>query len=126
MRNKWTSGWDGNWFYCKVPAEQMADVQGKGHYPLSSTMTQLNYLTDAPFECDPKDMNVEAFAEVASIIGGRNTVEEFLGCGMWPLSEKFGFEVETKEIALLKVMVPMSKVTCDRTTLGRGSSPGST
>jgi hypothetical protein len=21
MRNKWTSGWDGNWFYCWVPLE---------------------------------------------------------------------------------------------------------
>jgi hypothetical protein len=31
MRNKWTSGRDGNWFYCKVLTEQMADVRGKGN-----------------------------------------------------------------------------------------------
>jgi hypothetical protein len=111
MRNKWTSGWDGNWFYCKVPTEQLADVRGKGNYSLSSTMTQLNYLLDALFECDPEDRKVTAFIEVASIIGVRNTVEEFLACGMWPLSEKFGFEVETKETPLSKVMVSMSKVT---------------
>jgi hypothetical protein len=24
-RNKWTSGWDGNWFYCWVPLEQTTD-----------------------------------------------------------------------------------------------------
>jgi hypothetical protein len=41
LRNKWTSGWDGNWFYCKVPSEPMADVQGKflacSIWPLSKT-----------------------------------------------------------------------------------------
>jgi hypothetical protein len=45
-------------------------------------MTQLNYLLDAPFECDPEDRNVAAFIEAASIIGGRDAVEEFLACGM--------------------------------------------
>jgi hypothetical protein len=89
----------------------MTDVRGKGNYLLSSTMTQLNYLTDAPFECDPKDRNVAAFAKAASTIGGRNAVEEFLACGMWPLSKKFGFEVEMKETPLLKVVAPMLKVT---------------
>jgi hypothetical protein len=34
-------------------------------------------------------------------------VEEFLTCGLWPLSEKFGFEVETKECPQSKVVVPM-------------------
>jgi hypothetical protein len=74
-------------------------------------MTLLNYLTDAPFECDPEDVNVAAFAEATSIIGACDTMEEFLACGMWPLSEKFGFEVETREMPLTKVMVPMLKVT---------------
>jgi hypothetical protein len=58
------------------------DIRDKGNYPLSSTMTQLNYLLDAPFECDPEDRNVAAFIEAASIIGGRDAVEEFLACGM--------------------------------------------
>jgi hypothetical protein len=60
-------------------------------------MIQLHYLMEAAFECSPKDANVAAFIEAASIIGGHDTVEEFLACGMWPLSEKFCFEVETKE-----------------------------
>jgi hypothetical protein len=38
MRNKWTSGWDGNWFYCRVPMKQTADVRCKGTYPLNYTM----------------------------------------------------------------------------------------
>jgi hypothetical protein len=82
MRNKWMSEWDGNCFYCWVPTEQMADGRGKGNYPLSSTMTQLNYLMEAPSDCGPEDPNFVAFVEVTSIIGGRNTVEEFVACGL--------------------------------------------
>jgi hypothetical protein len=26
VRDNWTSGWDSNWFYYKVPSEQLADV----------------------------------------------------------------------------------------------------
>jgi hypothetical protein len=48
MRNKWTSGWDGNWFYCRVYVEQTADTRGKGNYLLSSMMAPLNHLMEAP------------------------------------------------------------------------------
>jgi hypothetical protein len=47
---------------------------------------------------------------VTSIIRGRDVVEEFLACGLWTLSEKFGFKVETKESPLSKVVVPMPQV----------------
>jgi hypothetical protein len=111
MRSKWTSGWDSNWFYYKVPCGQLPDVWGKGSYPLRLTMTPLNYLSDVSFEWGPGDVNVGAFTVVASIIGGCDTVEEFLACGIWLLSEKCDFEVETKETPLLKVVVPMPRVT---------------
>jgi hypothetical protein len=103
MRNKWTSGWDGNWFYCQVPLEQTTDVCGKGTYPLSCTMTPLSYVIEVTFECGPAYADVATFSEAASIIGGRNAVEEFLACGMWSLSEKFGFKVETKETPYQKL-----------------------
>jgi hypothetical protein len=73
-------------------------------------MTQLNYLLDASFECDPKDRNVAAFIEAASIFLGHDAVKEFLAYGMWPLSKKFGFEVKMKETPLSKVVVLMPKV----------------
>jgi hypothetical protein len=41
-------------------------------------MTQLNYLADAPFECDPEDANVVAFIEAALIIGGQTLSKNFL------------------------------------------------
>jgi hypothetical protein len=57
------------------------------------------------------DMNVVAFTEAASISGCRETVEEFLACGIWPLCEKYDFEVETKETPLSKVVVPLPTIT---------------
>jgi hypothetical protein len=90
--------------------EQTADVRSKGTYPLSCTMTPLNYLTEVTFECGPADANVAVFTEAASIIGGRDAVEEFLAYDLWPLSDKFGFKVETKEAPLSKVVVSMPQV----------------
>jgi hypothetical protein len=63
--------------------ERKANVGGKGSYPLSSMMTQLNYLMEAPSSCDPDNANVAAFVVVTSIIGGCDAVKEFLSfCGL--------------------------------------------
>jgi hypothetical protein len=67
-RNKWTSGWDGNWLYCWVPSEQTADSQGKRAYPLSLKMMELNYLMEVPSSCGPEDDDFAAFVEVTSLI----------------------------------------------------------
>jgi hypothetical protein len=91
--------------------EQLAGVRGKGSYQLRSTMMPLNYLLDVSFECGLGDVNVAAFTEAVSIIGECDTVVEFLACGIWPLSEKCDFEVETKEMPLSKVVVTIPKVT---------------
>jgi hypothetical protein len=74
-------------------------------------MTPLEYLIDAAFECGPGDANVAAFIEATSILGGCDTVEEFLPCGIWSLSEKCEFEVETRETPISKVIVPIPKAT---------------
>jgi hypothetical protein len=110
VRNKWTSSWDIHWFNCRVPSEQVADAQGKGSYPLRSTMTPFDHMVDASFECS-EDVNVKAFIEATSIISGRNAVQDFLAYCIWPLNESCDFEVETKETPLLKVVVQMPKVT---------------
>jgi hypothetical protein len=110
VRNKWTSRWDVNWFYCWVPLEHTIDVRGKGIYLFSCTMTLLDYAMEVTFECGLADPNAMTFTKAASIIGGPNTVEEFLAGGMWPLNEKFGFEVETMETPLLKFVVLMPQV----------------
>jgi hypothetical protein len=71
----------------------------------------LNYLTEVSSSCDPEDADFMAFVNVTSLIRGRDEVEEFLTCGLWPLGEQFGFRVETKESPLSKVMVLMPMIT---------------
>jgi hypothetical protein len=53
-RNKWTSGWDSHWFYCKVPSKQGNDFPGQKTYPLSSQMTHLNHEMDVSSSCGPR------------------------------------------------------------------------
>jgi hypothetical protein len=77
MRNKWTSGWDGNWFYCRVLSDQKADFCGTRTYSPSSKMSKVDHETDVPSFCGPEDANFAAF-----IIGGHDVVEEFLACGL--------------------------------------------
>jgi hypothetical protein len=60
-----------------VPSQQKADVRGKGTYPLRSKMTPLDYLTDAPYDCDASIVNVVALAEVAMIIGVAMLLKNF-------------------------------------------------
>jgi hypothetical protein len=97
MRNKWTSGWDGNWFYYQVPSERKANSLGERTYPLSSMMIKMNYLTEVPYCCHPEDANVTSFVEATSLIGGCDVVGEFLASGLWPFGQQFGFPVERKE-----------------------------
>jgi hypothetical protein len=72
-------------------------------------MTQLDYLTDAPYSCSADDVNVMAFSEAATIIRGHATVEDFLPCGICPLSEGWEVQVEM-ESPLSRVTVSMPKV----------------
>jgi hypothetical protein len=75
VRNKWTSGWDDDWFSYRVPMEQTTDVRDNGIYPLSCTMILLDYSMGVTFECGPGGANVAAFIEAARIIWVRSTVE---------------------------------------------------
>jgi hypothetical protein len=50
-------------------------------------MMELNYWTEVSSSCSPEDANFLAFVGATSLIGGRDVVEEFLACGLWPLGE---------------------------------------
>jgi hypothetical protein len=82
MQNKWTSGCDSHWFYCKVPSEQGKDLKGQKTYPLSSQMTRLIHKMDVSSSCGPEDGDFIAFVEATSLIGGRNAVQEFLASSL--------------------------------------------
>jgi hypothetical protein len=55
-------------------------------------MTPLVYQMDVS-SCSPEDAD--------------NAMEEFLASGLWPPGQQFGFDVETKESPLSKVIVLM-------------------
>jgi hypothetical protein len=63
---------------------------GKGIYFLCSEMSALDYMMEEAHSCTADDANAMAFKEVAKIIEGRDVVEEFLSCGVLPLSNGDG------------------------------------
>jgi hypothetical protein len=76
-----------------VPS-QGPDACRKESYSLSSEMTRLEYLTDAPHTCGADDGNVMAFVEAIATIGGRDAAEEFFPCGVSPFSNNWDISVE--------------------------------
>jgi hypothetical protein len=50
-------------------------------------MTALEYLRDAPYKCGVDNINMVAFEEAMVIIGGHDTVKEFLAYDIWLLSD---------------------------------------
>jgi hypothetical protein len=100
MRNKWTSGWDGNGFYYRVPSDQKADFHGLKTYSLSSKMTKLDYVMEVLSSCGLEDANFIAFIEATSLIDGHDVVEEFLACG--PLANSMAFKWRQKNHPCLR------------------------
>jgi hypothetical protein len=65
-RNKWTSGWDGNWFYYRVPSVQIADFLRKKTYPLRLKMMEFNYFIEVPSSCGTEDANFVLMRHLSS------------------------------------------------------------
>jgi hypothetical protein len=53
-------------------------------------MSALDYLMEPSVNCSDTDAGDAAFVQGTRMIGGRDTVEEYLACGMYPLSVHFG------------------------------------
>jgi hypothetical protein len=71
-------------------------------------MAPLNFSMEPSFECADDDSRDLAFVCVAGVIGGRDAVEEYLACKMFPLSASFGFEqVVDGESPVSKVTMPL-------------------
>jgi hypothetical protein len=75
---------------------------------LHSSMSPLDYVTEPSFNCPDDDAGDIAFVRATSSIGGRDAIEEYLACGMLPLSVNFGFgEIADGETPISKVVVPL-------------------
>jgi hypothetical protein len=72
-------------------------------------MNALDYTMELEVDCPDNDVNDVAFVRVIAIIGGHNAVEEFLACGMYPLSSGFGFrDVAVGMTVVLRVETSLS------------------
>jgi hypothetical protein len=55
-------------------------------------MSVLDYTVEPEVECLDDDLNDVAFVRAITTIGGRDAVEEFVACKMFPLASGFGFK----------------------------------
>jgi hypothetical protein len=79
-----------------------------GVYALRSSMFALDFSTDPLFECADDNARDLAFVHATSLIGGRDTVEEYLAYGLFPLSVGLGFgEITDGETPVSKVTLPL-------------------
>jgi hypothetical protein len=77
-------------------------------YVLHSYMTDLNFITDPPFDRLDEVVNDVAFVKATCTIGGQDAMEEYMACGLLLLSVSFGLgEVANGEMSVSKLPVPM-------------------
>jgi hypothetical protein len=58
-------------------------------------MSALDYVVEPEVDCPDDDSNNVTFVRTTSTIGGRDAIEEFMACRMYPLASSFGFEAVT-------------------------------
>jgi hypothetical protein len=84
VKNKWAGAWPHAWFYCKVPLIcSLSPGWGKGVYALHSYMTKLSIVMDPPFDCPDEEVSDAAFIKATHTIGGRDTIKEYMACGIF-------------------------------------------
>jgi hypothetical protein len=59
---------------------------------LHSRMSALDYTIEPKVECLDNDPNDVAFVRATTTIGGRDAIEEFVACKMFPLASGFSFK----------------------------------
>jgi hypothetical protein len=91
IKNKWSARWTKSWFYCRVPHLRSSEG-GKSMHILHSWVSALNYTVEPEVECSDDDPNDAAFIRATNTIRGRDAIEEFVACKMFPLSSGFGFK----------------------------------
>jgi hypothetical protein len=107
IKNKWSFGWTGSWFYCRVPCRQCSRG-GKSIYAFHLWMGELDYTVEPEVECPDNDPSDDAFARVTVTIGGHDAVEEYMACKIFPLAASFGFKsVPLGTTPILRVETPL-------------------
>jgi hypothetical protein len=82
--------------------------RGKSIFTLHSRMTVLDYQVEPQMNCPNTNTNDAVCIWVSIMIGGCDIVEEFLACGLYPLSIDFGFgEVSNGTTVMSKVVLSL-------------------
>jgi hypothetical protein len=90
------------------PSPSPSPRRGKGIYALHSYMTGLDFAIEPPFECPKSNIGDVAFVKATHSIGDRDTVEEYMACGFFPLSTNFGLgEIVDGETVVSKLTLPL-------------------
>jgi hypothetical protein len=102
VKNKWSSGWTKSWFYLRN------FIGRTSVYALHSRMSMLDYTVESEVECLDSNANNTGFIRATATIRGRDAVEEFLACKMYPLAAGYGFKgVTIGTMLVLKVRTPL-------------------
>jgi hypothetical protein len=65
---------------------------GKSVHAPRSQMSGLDFHTEPLFDCADDDSGDIAFIWATKFVGGRDTMEEFLACGVYLLAANVGFD----------------------------------
>jgi hypothetical protein len=109
VKNKWAARWMKAWFYYKVPA--YICPQGGECARFTHTLVRTRLLDrPLPIDCPDDDSGDTAFVKPVSSIRGRDTVEEYLACGMHLLSTSVSFRGITDGVTLVsRIILPLPK-----------------
>jgi hypothetical protein len=73
-------------------------------------MSALKFHMKPSFNCPDDDLSDRAFVWASKYIDGRDAMEEFVPCGVWPLVAGVNFErVKVRETSVLKLKAPLPK-----------------
>jgi hypothetical protein len=65
---------------------------GKSVHARRSHMSTIKFCTKSSYDCFGEDLSDGAFVWASKCIEGRDAVEEFKSCGVWPLAAAVNFE----------------------------------
>jgi hypothetical protein len=84
-------------------------------HALCSHMSSLHFSTEPPFDCPNDDLSDNAFVWASKSIRGRDDVEEFVACNVWPLAASVSFDqVRVGVTPVSKLKVPLPKFVATR------------
>jgi hypothetical protein len=73
-------------------------------------MSALRFSTKPSYDCSGEDLSNDALIWSSKCIRGRDSVEEFVSCGVWPLAAGVNFEqVKVGSTPILKLKVPLPR-----------------